>query len=131
MLNQFTPNEYVFVPEISEELLVQILQDNNPVIWGIAYAEGGGHIMTIAGTDGNGIFYNFDPFFVHGRGSFQSLTFDGLLNYQTPGYPGEDPSFGSGTMNQAYIPTQYADALQLSASKPLAALVLTSRIPKT
>jgi len=131
MLGQFTPNSYVFLPTISEDLFVQILQDQNPVIYGIAYPDGGGHIMTIAGTDGNGIFYLFDPFFVHGRGSFQSLTFDGLLNYQTPGYVGEDPSFGSGTMNQVYVPSQYADALQLSASRPLAALALTSRIRKT
>lgn len=130
MLTQDTGRPWVFVPTLSEDLLVQILQDENPVVFGIAYPDGGGHVMVIVGTDGNGIFYVFDPFFVHGRGSFQSLTYDGLLNYQTPGYAGEDPSFGSGTMNQAYVPSQYADALQLVASPLLAPQVLASRIRK-
>jgi hypothetical protein len=127
MLTQFTPKSWVFLPSISEELLARVLQDQNPVIYGIAYPGGGGHVMTIVGTDGNGVFYVFDPFFVHGRGSFQSLTYDGLVNYQTPGYPGQDPSFGSGTMNQAYVPSQYANALQLSASKPLASRITTKK----
>lgn len=134
MLSQFTGRAWSFLPSISEVLLVQVLQDQNPVVFGIAYPDGGGHVMTIAGTDGNGIFYVFDPFFVSGRGSFQSLTYNGLLNYQTPGYAGEDPSFGSGTMNQAYVPSQYAevaaDELQLSTFKSLAPQVLASRILK-
>lgn len=88
-----------------ERLLTQILQDSHPVIFGIAYPDGGGHIMVIAGTDGNGIFYVHDPFNIGGRDSFQLLTYGQIVNYQRPaGYA--EPE-GSGTMDQAYVPSQY------------------------
>jgi hypothetical protein len=95
---------------ISEALLTRILLAGFPVIYGIKYPPGkyaGSHVMLIAGTNGHGYFYLHDPFNVRGRGTFQVLPYSGIYNYVTPGYPNEDPSFGSGTMNQAYVPTDF------------------------
>jgi hypothetical protein len=85
---------------ISQNLLTKILLDRHPMMVGVVWQNGGGHVMVLGGTNGHGIFYLHDPFHPDGRGSFQSLTYDQVVHY-TIRYSGRTVF---GTMNAYFAP---------------------------
>jgi len=74
---------------LSEKKLMSVLSSGAPVVIGVLWATGGGHILTIAGCDGNGKYYVHDPAAGDGGKShhYQTLGYDDFVTYRPPGYP--------------------------------------------
>lgn len=106
-LTQYTGLSWSYVPpaKITQEFFERVLSDRNVMVMGVAWAEGSGHVMVVGGTDGQGTFYLHDPYNIKGKGSFQSLSWKELVNYNQTYYG----KIHHGTMNQAYVPSSFME----------------------
>ncbi|CAK0873055.1 unnamed protein product [Prorocentrum cordatum] len=102
-LHRFSDQRFrVWWSSLSQERLQQILIDGNPVVIAIDWNTGGGHVMLIGGTNGQGVFYLHDPMNIEGEGSFQSLAYADIIAYRPP-YNKQQ----TGTWHETYALAEY------------------------
>jgi len=93
---------YIQSHGISASLLDKVLLARHPVILGVGWSGGGGHVLTVGGTDGRGRYYIHDP--LNQEQFYQALSYDQILAYHPPWNPSV-----TGTWRETAIPTGFAE----------------------